>query len=153
MKTNMIRTATLILAVFTVTSVSAQNVKSFNENSIANKLGKLVKENINNINNELKNLKDAIQFKPEADYNYSGEMAETNVLDLSGLESAARYFPSALNETNQSAEMTNELTVVLDELKGTVKYQPKADESDYMLKEISRELAEVVRFTPASCNI
>ena len=152
MKTNMIKTATLILAVVITTSVNAQNTKSFKENSFTNKIGKLFKENITGLNNELNSLKEAIKFKPDANFNYAGEVSEAFALDLNELESAAKYSPSAYIETIETSN-TTEMNDVLAELKETVKFTPATDvatEMDENLKSISVELAAVVRYTPES---
>jgi hypothetical protein len=150
MKTNIIKTATLILAVVITTSVEAQNTKSFKENRFTGKLTRMVKENMVSISNGLNQLKSTVQYQPQANFDYEG-IVENQVVDCSELESLVRFTPDAKAEYN-SYNVSNEFTSVLDELKSIVKYTPETEkiQIELMVSNITNELAAVVKYNPQS---
>lgn len=150
MKTNMIKTAILILAVVITTSVEAQNTKSFKEKRFTGKLTSIVKENMISLSNGLNQLKTAVQYKPKADFDYEG-ITENLIIDCSDLESVVKYIPDEKAEYNSLSE-SNEFESVLDELKKIVKYTPDPEniQTELMISSITNELAAVVKYNPQS---
>lgn len=150
MKTNMIKTATLTLAMVISMSVNAQNTKSLKENQFTKKLDKIVKENLADLTHTLNTLKSSVQFKPEANPEFATESNEA-VVDLKEFESIVKYIPSANIETSEVTE-DNGMEAVLAELKEIVKYKPQSESTliESELKKATEELALVVRFKPAS---
>lgn len=150
MKTNIIKTAAVTLAIAITVSANAQNTKSLNENNFAGKLSKLVKENVLSISNELNNLKQAVQYKPEANFDYATDAAEFSIADLKELETAVKFAPKA-DLAVVSPEMNFEIKMALEELKMNAQYYPNSEKANEdILADIANELEDVVRFTPAS---
>lgn len=150
MKTNMIKTAAFTLAMVISISVSAQNTKSFRANKIGDKLDKLVKENKAELSNALNNLKSFVQFRPEANIEFTAD-ANDAVIDLSGLESMVKYSPAHVTSSSIPVS-SNEMESVLTELKEMVQYKPQnqVTESNEEFKKIAEELAVIVRYKPQS---
>jgi len=145
----MIKLAIATLAITLTISVSAQNTKSMKENNFTNKLSHLVKENLNNVSNEIayhvKNIQAAIQYKPAANFEYASDVAENNVIDLSELELTVKFSPSI--NVSEMVEMGNNMNAILQELSLSAKYTLE-NENELSLNEIQSELAEVVKFHP-----
>lgn len=153
MKTNLFKTATITLGIVISISVSAQNTKALKVNSFTSKIGNTVKESISNLGEELSNqicmLKSSAQFKPVGNFEYASDAAEL-VIDLSELETAAKYTPAY--STSEAMEACDDLNNILDELKVAAQYRPNSEFNinEVIILEVSNELAAVIRYKPQS---
>lgn len=114
----------------------------------------IVKEKLSDFGNaatiEMGSLKSITKFKPESDYKYEGLSDEDLEINLKELEAAVKFSPaSTLLETT---EFNNEISEIIDLLSADAKFLPEADsiKTEFLIEDISNELAAVVRYVPES---